>query len=200
MEQYNKSAILLEKNGKMYSSNCTNHIKVQLSFTKDIIVCGDLSMYYFPTEKMWAHVFTKHLHRTTFKKIRAMLMNCLVDYIDSCTKDMDKIEGVFKIDYFSIPSHSTKPLEKKLFFFASPQECVEVVSKQWGHQNSKEPKVIHLEPVVRTSDYYFSRIGEVPQFTYPRRSTICHQIIRNLPILEHLGLSTNLSVNIGLLF
>ena len=94
MEQYNKSAILLEKNGKMYSSNCTNHIKVQLSFTKDIIVCGDLSMYYFPTEKMWAHVFTKHLHRTTFKKIRAMLMNCPVEYAETVFEVIDKISGV----------------------------------------------------------------------------------------------------------
>ena len=58
--------------------------------------------------------------------------------------------------------------------------------------NSKIPKSLHLEPVVRTSDYYFSKIGEVPQFTFLTT-------IYDLPLLGYLQLSTDLSksANIG---
>ena len=42
--------------------------------------------------------------------------------------------------------------------------------------NRKEPKTIQLEPVVPSSDYYFSKIGEVPQCTYLRISKNIHYL------------------------
>ena len=39
-----------------------------------------------------------------------------------------------------------------------------------------------MEPVVRTSDYYFSKIGKVPQFTFIGRYT-------NLPFVEDIKLT-----------
>ena len=57
-----------------------------------------------------------------------------------------------------------------------------------------------MEPIVRTSDYYFSKIREVLQFTYLRKSMTFHKLICSLSILEDLRLSTNLLVKLGLLF
>ena len=57
-------------------------------------------------------------------------MNRPLDYVALCTKDVNKILGVYKPDYFPITSCSMKTLETKVCFVASPQECVRVVPKQ----------------------------------------------------------------------
>ena len=59
-----------------------------------------------------------------------MLMNLPVDYVNLCTKYVDKMSVVSKPDYFPIPSRLMNPLEKKVRFVASPQECVGGVTKQ----------------------------------------------------------------------
>ena len=130
MYQNNKSAILLETTGKMSRSNRIKRIKVRLFLIKDVISHGDLSVYYCPTEKIWADVFTKPLQGTEFKEMRYMLINFPVDYVDSCTKDVDRISVVSNTDYFPTPSRLMKPLENKFCFVASPQECVGGVPKQ----------------------------------------------------------------------
>ena len=56
-------------------------------------------------------------------------MNRPVEYVDLCTKYVDKIAGVSNPDYFPIYSRLMKPLEKKLCFMDSPQECVDGVPK-----------------------------------------------------------------------
>ena len=165
---------------RLSRSKHTKHIKVRFFFIKDVIACGYLSVDYCPTEKMWADVLTKPLQRTTFKEMRAMLMNCPMDYVNLCTEDVENISGVSNPDYFLIPSRSMKPLEKKCCFMASPQECVEGVPKQQEYQNIKEPNMHHQEPVVSTSTNYFSKIRELPQFTYLRISTTCHRLIGKL--------------------
>ena len=75
MYHYNKSPILLETNGKISRSKRTNHIKVRLLFIKYVFSLGDLSVEYFPTEKMWADVVTKPLQGNAFRETRAMSMN-----------------------------------------------------------------------------------------------------------------------------
>ena len=57
-------------------------------------------------------------------------MNFPMEYVDSCTKDVDKIAGFSKSDLFPIPSCSTDPLENKVCFMASPQKSVGGVPKQ----------------------------------------------------------------------
>jgi len=42
--QDNKSAMLLEKNGKASSTKCTKHINIQYFFITDHIANGDLSI------------------------------------------------------------------------------------------------------------------------------------------------------------
>ena len=70
-----------------------------------------------------ADFLIKPLQGTAFKEMRAMLMNFPVDYVDSCTKDMDKIAVVSNPDYCPTPSRLMKPSEKKIYFMASPQKC-----------------------------------------------------------------------------
>ena len=130
MHQDNNSAILLETNGKILGSKSTMHIKARLFFIKYIIARGDMYVDYCPTEKIWADVFTKPLQGTEFKEMRYMLINFPVDYVDSCTKDVDRISVVSNTDYFPTPSRLMKPLENKFCFVASPQECVGGVPKQ----------------------------------------------------------------------
>ena len=89
---------------KMSSSKRTNHIKVILLFIKDIIEHADLYVDYCPAKKFWAYILTKPLKGNVFKEIRAILMHCAVDYIDFCTKDVEKIAGLSKPDYLPIPS------------------------------------------------------------------------------------------------
>ena len=85
MYQYNKSAILLEMNGKMSISNRTKHIKVRLFFIKYDIARGQLYVDYCLIEKMCADFLTKPLQGTSLKIMTAMLMNFPVEYFNSCT-------------------------------------------------------------------------------------------------------------------
>lgn len=49
-------------------------------FIKDKIDQGKMSFIDCPTESMWADVLTKPLQGMAFKRMRAELMNCFVDY------------------------------------------------------------------------------------------------------------------------
>lgn len=72
--QDNMSAILLEKNGQLSSSQRTRHIKVQYFFIKDRITDGEIQVVYCPTEDMLGDFFTKPLQGTKFKKFRKLIL------------------------------------------------------------------------------------------------------------------------------
>jgi hypothetical protein len=57
--QDNKSAMLLEENGKASSLKRTKHINVQYFFVKDKIEKGEVRLEHCPTEEMWADINTK---------------------------------------------------------------------------------------------------------------------------------------------
>eukprot|EP00804_Cyclotella_cryptica_P012544 CCRYP_019916-RA/>CCRYP_019916-RA protein AED:0.26 eAED:0.26 QI:0/-1/0/1/-1/0/1/0/260 len=57
--QDNKSAILLESNGKFSSRKRTKHIKAKYFFVTDKVADGDLVIKHTPTETMWAGMNTK---------------------------------------------------------------------------------------------------------------------------------------------
>jgi hypothetical protein len=73
--QDNKSAILLEKNGKLSSSKRTKHVNIRYYFIKDRIANKELSVEYCPTEEMPADFFTKPLQGKLFFKFRKAIMN-----------------------------------------------------------------------------------------------------------------------------
>ena len=75
MYQDNKSAILMEKNGKFSCSKRTKHINVRYFFIKDRIQNGELNIKYCPTEEMVADYFTKPLQGVQFLKFRKLILN-----------------------------------------------------------------------------------------------------------------------------
>ena len=95
--QDNKSAILLETNGRLSSSKRTKHIKNRYFQMVDKIALGELEVAYKPTDEMWADINTKPRQGKGFREFRAKLMNCPVDYEDSTNyEDLDMKDGKTK--------------------------------------------------------------------------------------------------------
>jgi hypothetical protein len=74
LHQDNRSAILLEQNGKMSSGKRTKHIAICYFFVTDRIRAGEISPKWWPTGKMIADVLTKPLQGAMFWKFRNLLM------------------------------------------------------------------------------------------------------------------------------
>ena len=72
--QDNKSAILLERNGRASSSKRTRHIEIRYYFATDRIAKKDLSIEWCPTSKMLADFMTKPLQGRAFLQLRDMIM------------------------------------------------------------------------------------------------------------------------------
>jgi hypothetical protein len=75
--QDNKSAILLEKNGRASSSKRTKHIEIRYYYVEDRIAKGDLSVVWCPTDKMIADYLTKPLQGQMFIRFRDVLMGAV---------------------------------------------------------------------------------------------------------------------------
>ena len=72
--QDNRSAILLEKNGKASSSKRTKHINIRYYFITDRINNGELQVEWCPMGDMIGDYMTKPLQGALFKKFRDMIM------------------------------------------------------------------------------------------------------------------------------
>ena len=72
--QDNKSAILMEKNGRNSCTGNSRHINIRYFFIKDRIDSKEVSVAYCPTEMMLADYFTKPLQGSLFYKFRAVIM------------------------------------------------------------------------------------------------------------------------------
>ena len=72
--QDNRSAILLETNGRRSSSKRTKHLNVRYFFVTNRIKSGDISIEYCPTMEMVADFFTKPLQGELFYKFRDEIM------------------------------------------------------------------------------------------------------------------------------
>jgi hypothetical protein len=73
--QDNKSAILLEKNGKASSSKHTKHINIRYFFITDRVNKGDVSSVWCPTGDMIGDYMTKPLQQgALFRKFRDQIM------------------------------------------------------------------------------------------------------------------------------
>jgi len=59
--QDNRSAILLEMNGRASSSKHTKHINIRYYYVADRVAKGDLRVVWCPTDKMIADFLTKPL-------------------------------------------------------------------------------------------------------------------------------------------
>ena len=82
IRQDNVSTQMLETNGKFSSSRKTKHIKAKFFFIKDKVDSEEVKIVDCPAGVMWSDVLTKPLQGTEFRKMRAQLMNCAMEYID----------------------------------------------------------------------------------------------------------------------
>lgn len=73
--QDNKSAMLLENNGRASSSRRTRHMHIRYFFISDRVRAKEISIEYCPTEDMLADFFTKPLQGKQFFKLRDLIMN-----------------------------------------------------------------------------------------------------------------------------
>ena len=72
--QDNRSAILLETNGRASSSKRTKHINIRYYYVADRVAKGDLRVVWCPTDKMIADFLTKPLQGKAFVEFRDLLM------------------------------------------------------------------------------------------------------------------------------
>jgi hypothetical protein len=72
--QDNKSAVLLETNGRASSSKRTKHINIRYYYVADRVAKGDLRIVWCPTDKMIADFLTKPLQGKAFVDFRNLLM------------------------------------------------------------------------------------------------------------------------------
>jgi hypothetical protein len=73
--QDNKSAILLETNGRKSAGKQSRHLNIRLFFITDQVEKKNISIEYCPTEEMVADYMTKPLQGKQFHKFRQMIMN-----------------------------------------------------------------------------------------------------------------------------
>jgi hypothetical protein len=98
--QDNKSAILLEKNGKMSSGKRTRHINIRYFFVTDRIENKELRVEYCPTGSMLADFFTKPLQGGLFMKFRDQVMGV----VPTVSIDMSDHRSVLELGTSSVPT------------------------------------------------------------------------------------------------
>ena len=79
IHQDNEAAMRLELNGKRSSSKRTRHLNIRYFYITDQIDQGWLTVRHCPTEDMIGDFFTKPLQGLLFRRLRALVMNCLID-------------------------------------------------------------------------------------------------------------------------
>ena len=80
--QDNQSAMKMEQNGMLSSSQRTRHINIRYFFIKDRVDKGELDVLYCPTERMIADFFTKPLQGKKFCEFRDLIMGITTDDYD----------------------------------------------------------------------------------------------------------------------
>jgi hypothetical protein len=99
VHQDNKSAQLLETNGRLSAGKGMKHIKNRYFFVHDQVVQGNIDIVHspavapFPEDRMWADVLTKPKSGRLFWEDRSVLMNCPVHYVDNGEFDEDSDEN-----------------------------------------------------------------------------------------------------------
>ena len=73
--QDNKSAMLLEENGRLSAGKRSRHLNIRYFFVTDMIKKGMFQVQYCPTGDMIADFFTKPTQGGTFKKFRKLIQN-----------------------------------------------------------------------------------------------------------------------------
>jgi hypothetical protein len=73
--QDNKSAIILEKNGRKSARKRSRHLNIRLFFVTDQIRKGNIDIEYCPTDALTGDFMTKPLHGKKFLSFRQDILN-----------------------------------------------------------------------------------------------------------------------------
>jgi hypothetical protein len=92
LHQDNKSAILLEENGRASSSKRTRHLNIRYFFVTDHVKAKEILVKYCPTEDMVSDFFTKPLQGSLFRKMRNAILNIDPDAA-TCWDHRSVLEG-----------------------------------------------------------------------------------------------------------
>jgi hypothetical protein len=133
--QDNKSAMLLEKNGKASSTKRTKHINIRYFFITDRINKGDVSLKWCPTGDMIGDYMTKPLQGALFRKFRDQIMGVVP------TKDPGPGKGN------PAASNSNQPPS----ILRNKSKANSVISKSVSFENSDAPKKTNNSAPKRTS-------------------------------------------------
>jgi hypothetical protein len=76
--QDNRSAILLETNGKKSSGKRTRALNIRYFFLTDQVEKGNVTIVYCPTDDMVGQFHTKPLQSEKFRKFRNAILGCEV--------------------------------------------------------------------------------------------------------------------------
>ena len=90
IHQDNMSEKMLETNGTFSSSRRTKHIKAKCFFIKERVAIKEVEIADFPAGVKWANLLTKPLQGTEFRKMRAQLVTCAMEYKDKEESAMKK--------------------------------------------------------------------------------------------------------------
>ncbi len=102
--QDNISTQLLIKNGRMPSGKKIKHIKAKFFFIRDRVGNGEIKVIDCPMEEMW-DILTKPLQGMAFRAMRAILMNCPVNYEEA--EERTTIKKMIKSNTNRIPTKKT---------------------------------------------------------------------------------------------
>jgi hypothetical protein len=73
--QDNRSAMLLESNGRKSAGKRSRHLNIRFFFVTNLKEKKEISIQYCPTDDMIADYMTKPLHGEKFRKFRQQIMN-----------------------------------------------------------------------------------------------------------------------------
>jgi hypothetical protein len=95
LHQDNKSAILLETNGKRSSSKRTRAINIRYFFITDQVEKGNVEIQYCPTGYMIGDFFTKPLQAKKFEYFRDLILSkksiSTMDIVDRSVLEEERI-------------------------------------------------------------------------------------------------------------
>jgi hypothetical protein len=85
------------KNGKFSSRKKTKHIKAKFFFIKDKVDEGGVKVMDCPSKEMWADVLTKPLQGMAFRKMRAELMICEVNFEEHQEEELARSKSLLTV-------------------------------------------------------------------------------------------------------
>jgi len=130
VHQDNKSAMLLESNGRGSSSKRTRHMNVRYFFVGDCQRRGHVVLRYCPTEEMIGDFFTKPLGGTKFRRFRNIIMNCRYD--DFGPVNIDAIMAEHRENIALADTRNSESTVSRTLRTVGSQECVGPMSQNKG--------------------------------------------------------------------